>query len=57
VTYDKFDGLCPQAMKRTTTKDSETLLFHALGLSFVEVQLVLVPNDIVGLYLAKIFIH
>jgi hypothetical protein len=32
-----------------------TLLFHALGLSFVDVQLVLVPKDILGLYLAKIF--
>jgi hypothetical protein len=57
VTYKEFDGLYPYAMKRTTTKDSETLLLHTLRLSKVDVQLVFVPKDILGLYLAKIFIH
>jgi hypothetical protein len=58
VIYEEFDqNWYASARKRTTTKDSETLLFHTLGLSFAELQLMVVPTDILGIYLAKIFIH
>jgi hypothetical protein len=52
VIYKEFDkDLYASARKRTTTKDSEKLLFHALGLSFVELQLMVDTTDILGIIL------
>jgi predicted rRNA methylase YqxC with S4 and FtsJ domains len=58
VNYKDYDkNLYTNAGKRTTHDDSEKILFQTLGTKYEDAQLMVAPSDVLGIYLAKIFIH
>ena len=53
--YEK--NLYANAGKRTTHDDSEKILFQTLGIKYEDAQSMVTPSDVLGIYLAKLFIH